>query len=415
MAYKEREATTATLLEAPVTPSTVELMSETLPLWREQSEHSPVLVLMSQDPFLHPAPPSLAALARKLVQQGHPQTIRRQGGISDPDPVFLPQMSVRLALESRFFSTLVWILPTVEEPGDLNLDVFREQLSSSGLLTENELASLQKTPTGFSGTLANTPFLAVSPRKLPPLNTPVVLHMDLSYFRSLYQNEIKTPIYELLRNTLVALRKTGWKTLGITLSAGNLSGRVPLDIRFLSGRLETLFENPAMLDGPLPESWFEQSQALYLATFLETEKVVEKTTALAEKKTNDPAVHFALYEALRARKKGSQALAALENAVDLDPAYALEYVALADTAREKNLPDKALEMLTLGQKQLPASAFLDLRRRSLLYAAGQEKKALELAAELSALPWSPVYYPEIKRFLSESLRKQTDKTSIPGG
>ncbi len=377
----------------------LEHAAEALPIWRAYAEQRPALVLFSQDPFLVPVPEELEQKSLELIRSGPPGAIADYAAPGRPDPLFFPSMSVRLALNAGFFRELIWVIPSTHDPDQLDLATLQQQLSGAGLLSESEGQSLHTISDGFAGTVGGKPFRIVHPQKLPELVGPVITHFDLSFFGGLYRNEVKTPIHELVRGILIQVQDKSWETLTTTLTAGNRSGRVPLEFRFLANRLSFWLSRPARLDAPLPDAWHEQAQALYLATFLETERVADKLTDLCEKHPHESAFHFARYRALRAVKQGSLALAALERAVAIDPVYGLEYLPLAATARESNRLDKALQMQKLAEKTLPNDSLIRMRRISLLTELGQVAAVRYLAGELARHPWSGTYYPDTKEQL----------------
>ncbi|AJF05722.1 hypothetical protein [Geoalkalibacter subterraneus] len=378
----------------------VEHPAEALPIWRTHVAQRPTLVLFSQDPFLLPIPEELEREALELIRSGPPENIADHAAPGRPDPLFFPSMSVRLALQAGFFRELIWVIPSAHDPDQLDLATLRQQLTEAGILSESEGHSLHAASEGFAGTAGGVPFRIVHPEQLPGLEGLVITHFDLSFFGELYRNEVKTPIHDLGREMLVQVRDKSWETLATTLTAGNRSGRVPLDLRFLVERLRFWLDNPAQLDAPLPAPWREQAQALYLATFLETERVAEKLTKLCEEHPNEAAFHFARYRALRAVKQGNQALAALERSVSLDSVYALEYLPLATTARDAGRLEKALQMQELAEKALPNDPLIRMRRIGLLFELEQIAPLRDLAQDLARLPWSDIYYPETEEQLS---------------
>ncbi|MGE4342697.1 MAG: hypothetical protein AB7F20_00200 [Geoalkalibacter sp.] len=370
--------------------------AEALPIWRAHAAQRPTLVLFSQDPFLLPIPEKLEREALELIRSAPPVNIADRAAPGRPDPLFFPSMSVRLALQAGFFRELIWIIPSTHEPDQLELTTLQQQLTGAGLLGKNEGQSLHAVSRGFAGTVDGSPFRIVHPEQMPELEGPVITHFDLSFFGGLYRNEVKTPIHELVREILLQVRGKRWDTFTTTLTAGNRSGRVPLELRFLAERLAFWLNNPAQLDAPLPAPWQEHAQALYLATFLETERVADKLTNLCVEHPHEAPFHFDRYRALRAVKQGGQALEALERAVSLDPVYALEYLPLAATARNAGRLDKALQMQKLAEETLPNDPLIRMRRIGLLLELEQLSPLRDIAQQLSRLPWSKTYYPAKK-------------------
>lgn len=402
--------------EAPVNPKTLyqdpavapedltEFASLALPAWRALASEQPTLVLLSQDPLLFLIPDSLRNQARELALRGSRQELSDHGAPDRPEPYLLPVQTLRAALDAGLFARVLWVLPVTEGPERLDVELFRQQLLYAGQVSEEEAATVEAQDNGFRLRIAGIPIDVAVPSALPEIDGPVVLHVDLSHFQNLYRNEVKTPVFELMRQALSDLYGRGWDVRAATHSLGQAEGRVTTDMRFLGHRLTRILAAPAMLERPLPPLWQEQAEIIYLATFLEMDKVLEKAAHLAMRAPQDAPAHFELYRALRARRAGTEALAALARAVALDPGYAAEYLNLAALARGRELPEQELEMLEIAKGLDPANPFVGLRIAELQIELGAPEQARRLLDELSRLPWSPVYFPDVPELI-ESMKQ----------
>jgi len=388
------------LLQASIEPRVVELPTAALPVWRDARENKPVLVLLSQDPFLAPIPDQLRAEALKLLQEAPQKEILARVATQAADPLLLPSMAVSAALEAGFFSRVVWVLPSKKAIDELQLKTFQEQLLGLGAVDQAEAASFTQTVPGtFAGTVRGVPFQAVHIDALPAIEAPIVLHLDLSYFVPLYQGEVKTPLYPLLAKTHLTLRDKQWQGVVVTISASNLSGAIPLTSRFVAADVARIYREPGVLDGAMPADWDARARALYLENFFKKEEVRTIYEEMEKKAPNDPSVKYALYQILRQFKEGDKALNYLAQAVKLDRVYALEYLTLADLAQEQNLPAQVQRMLMLANEALPDNVFLQLRLAGFLKANGQAEMTEKLLVELRKQPWSPTYYPDMAKQL----------------
>ena len=144
-----------------------------------------------------------------------------------PDPLLLPAQTVTAALSAGFFSRLVWVAPLPPRGVEPDLEVFRRQLVEGGILGAEEAAGWSAAPGGVRGTTlgAEAAFLFHPERVREVASEPVFLHVDLSYFNVRYLDEIRTPIYELLRSTLESLRTGGLIPVGVTVSLSTADGR----------------------------------------------------------------------------------------------------------------------------------------------------------------------------------------------
>lgn len=382
----------------------VELPTETLPLWRRFAGQKPALVLLANDPFLQPIPETLSAQAIGLVQHGSQEELRQKATSRTAAPLLLPSMTLSAALKAGLFSRVVWVIPTQVAADQFNLEHFRRQLRNIGAIDEKEGESFKLENGLFTGKLRGILFQAAHRNAVPTLSEPVVLHLDLSFFPPLYQDEIKTPLFTLLAQTFSGLNKISGQVVSLTISLSNLDGSIPLASRFVGHDLATLFRNPSLLGKPLPENWSRRADALYLESFFQKEKVRELYLEMEKAAPHDPSVKYALYQMARQFNEGDKAMTYLREAVHLDPVYAMEYLTLADLAEEKQLSAQALQMLALARETFPDNPFILLREAELLLSVGRLEEAEGLVHHLQSLTWSPVYYTDVPPLLEELSR-----------
>lgn len=394
------------LLQEPIEPTLFELPSMALSAWR-QTGGKPTLLLLANDPFLQPIPEELSAAALELAAHGSPAELTAFASYRRAAPRLLPFQSVRVALQNGLFSRLVWVFPSSAEGTSTDLELFRNQLIEREILTSEEAGSLHLEDGVIRGSVLGVPFQAgpLSAGQLPAER--LQLHVDLSYFTPQYKDEVRTPVFEILRQLASNLAAANLQTAGVTLSYSTEEGLLPLDLRFLTTNLASLLRSPERLQAPLASPWKERGEALYLATFMQTDKVLEKNLQALAAAPDDPAIHFDLYRSYRAVKNGAKALEHLALAVRHDRGYALEYLDLAATAQERGNPQDALEMLELARRALPEDPFIPLLLLEGQLAGGDQAAARILVRSLQELPWSPVYFPEVPERLKQ-LAVQTE-------
>lgn len=324
-----------------------------------------------------------------------------------PDPLLVPTQAVTVALSAGFFSRLIWVAPLPPGGVEPDLEVFRRQLLEGGILGEEEAAGWSVVPGGLHGTAlgVEAAFLFGPGRVRELALGPMFLHVDLSYFNARYQDEVRTPIYELLRSTLESLRTGGLIPAGVTVSLSTADGRVPLDFRFVGRTVVRGIGDLSMLARPLPREWVSRAKALYLANLLKGDEAFAEYVELVRRDPADASLHFALYGAHRARREGEAALASLREAAERDPGYGAEYLNLAEVAAQKGNPKAELGMLDLAGKYDSENPFISLGRAQALMAAGDGEGAGKLLLGLRGLPWSPHYQPELPSLL-ERLSRQ---------
>lgn len=389
------------LLKEPVSLERVELSSEALAVWRQSSTYKPTLLLLSQDPMLETPPAALTDDILAFASTSSGQQLLESSSYRSSSPLLLPTMTVDVALRSGWFGKLAWALPSREPDLVLNAESFRQQLQGNMLISEQEGESLEVIDKlVVAGVLRNTPMVAAALPNLPVLAEPVVVHIDQSYFSNIYKNEIATPIFPLIINTLKELRRRNLSVLAATFCYGNLTGRIALDVRFAGDVIAQYIEHPDHIGQPVPSAWKRQADILYLNNFFKKEQTRELAVAMNADAPDSAWVKYSLYKTAVENNLGNQALDALAEAVKLDKIYALEYLSLAKTALDRGRPDESMRMLFMAAEVFPADVQIKLNIISLASAFGDNESALRSIDQLQQLKWSAIYYPGMPGYLN---------------
>jgi len=406
------EIKTATLLVDSINVTLVETATAALPLWRDHASHKPALMLFSNDPFLTPVPEPLHDEVMDLVRSGKPAQIKARAVDISPNPLLMHPMAVDAALKAGFFSQLIWILPLKADEPLPAMDVLRQKMLDTGLLSQSEAKSFSAEGEHYTAVLRGIPVTIGTLAHIPRPKNPAWIHFDLSLFKPLYKNEVSTPLYPLVLDTLKKIRAASISSVGATISQSNLGGAISLKVRFLGKDLSHLLEFPASIDEDLPELQFRRSQNLYLEHFVKKEEILENCLHMEILAPEDASVKFDLYYANREMQRGKQALKFLEKAVVLDPMYAYEYVYLAETAVEKKRPAAALDMLEKARKTFPDNPVIRIMEADINIGLGRRETAVDLLDQLQSLPWSKVYDQDEPGRL-ENMKKSAE--SLPAG
>ncbi len=396
-----------------IEPELVELPSDALPLWRKYAERKPELVLFSMHPFLEQIPEPVKKEALRLVREGSDGEILARNSFYRPATLLLPTQAVSAAIEIGFFSAVTWVFPSKVTIDQLSLETFRKQVVEAGFLTETEGQSLSLAAGAYLGTVRGLPFRAVHPSALPVTDKPVVVHVDLSYFAGLYQDEVKTPLYDLLHSTAVSLRDAGWQPVATTLSHSTIEGAVSLDTRFVLINLAELLAKPEMLEKDMPESWQLRAQALYGAEMFQPQKKKEMHRRAARIAPDDATALYDLYLVQFENKEIEAALATLDQVVAKDPGYGAAYLDLAQLARTDGRPEIALTLLDKAAAIFSENPFIDMHRAEVLMAIGRTAEARALLEPLRNLPWSEHYHSGTSALLDRILRGDPRSSEEP--
>ncbi|MDT8442725.1 MAG: hypothetical protein RQ722_00395 [Desulfuromonadales bacterium] len=391
------------LFDAPIEPVVLELPSEALPYWRDTAAGSkPALVLFSIHPLLQPIDAVLEGEVATLIDKGTSSDFLLHGSMYRAEPLVLPTQTLSAAIDAKLFSEIIWAFPSTANPDQMQHDLFRKQVTEAGFLTEAEGNALNLNGGVYKGTVRGLPFRAVHPAVLPELDKPMVLHVDLGYFKGLYQGEVKTRIYDLLLNTALALNETGWQPLLTTLSYSTFEGTFSLDVRFLITNFADMLRDPTLLDGTMPKNWALRSEALYAVNFFLEGKVQEYYEQAAREYPQDAAAQYDLYKHLFFEQRMvDEALKVLDKAVTLDRGYAAAYLELAQIADNDGNLAAALELLTKADPVVPENPMVNLYRAQFLIQSDRKEEALPLIDQLESLPWSKHYHPDVPQLLEQ--------------
>jgi len=385
----------APLFSQPLAATIIEATHEALPIWRSFAKNRPALIIAANNPAMLAVPAELRTEVGALLSNADDQELLRRSSPHHPDPLLLPIMSLSAALDAGWFSQVLWVFPSKQEAEKLELATFQQQLIDAGIATPDEAASFTLKQGSFSGIIRGHLFTAAPAAALPPLEQSALLHIDADYFKPLYSGEIKTPIYPLIVDFLHKIRAQDWKIAAATVALSNQQFEgLPLQTRFLGKNLAAVLQNPKILEESFPSQWVRRANALYLENFMQKEEIQKLYLEMEKIDPRDPDVKFGLYNISRQRNQPEHALVYLKAAVQIDPAYALEYLALAQLASEKNLPQKTVEMLQLAHAALPENPFILTQTVHTLLTNNQREAAKALAPKLAALKWSKIYYPE---------------------
>lgn len=387
---------TKVLFKENVRPVVVEEQANALTYWREFREQKPALLIFSAK-VIRPIPEPLTTEVNQLLLTGTPEELNRRIARPGPDRLLAADMGVAAALRQGYFSRIIWVAPLEEGAVLLPLNQFKENYRQAAGGWGAEIDSFREVGDGtFTGSLAGVPVDVVTMAHLPNIVEPVLVHIDAGFFASTYSNQVKTPLYTSMKTQFEKIAARSYHPLQVTVSHDNLDYEIPLIMRFLGNEISAFVANPGLLVQPMATMKL-RGEMMYLDSFYQPEMIEQKARELLQHDAMNADNHYSLYRALRQAKKLDQGLVSLEQAIALDPVYADEYIELVNHATEKKQGEAALAMLDSAIQALPDNPLVKLRKAQLFIELGRGKEAVVILRELKGLPWSDIYYPEIRQ------------------
>jgi predicted Zn-dependent protease len=122
---------------------------------------------------------------------------------------------------------------------------------------------------------------------------------------------------------------------------------------------------------------------------------------MVENDPQDASAHYDLYQSLRQFTQVDEAFEHLDQAVNIDPVYGVEYLILADLAMEKMRPVGAIKMLEKAADIFPENPFIEMSLADVMIRTGEKGKALTILTALQEIPWSTTYHGNTPDYLEE--------------
>ena len=392
------------VLRNPAVPLLVEEQAQALPIWREYKDVQPTLVVFSAKPP-RPVPDGLKDEVAKVLTSGAEMEIVRRTARPVADRLLGADMGVSAAIAQGWLSRVVWVVPLGEGEIMRPLDDFKYMLRERVPGWDKAIDSFWDSGAGsFTGELSGVRIEVVPVQLLPSIDGPLLLHIDAGYFAALYRNEVKTPLFEMMRERLKHVAERGYNPLAVTVSRDTQSYEIPLSLRFMAKSLAEVLADPQKLQEPSDRMKLRR-EIEYLDNFFQPQTIAEKAQELMRLDPRDGDAVYAYYLALRQAKQLDRALEVLNQVLLLDPGYADTFVELVQHAAQKGQLEAALAMLEHAQTAQPDNPMIGLRKAEVLVEMGRSAEATPILKELAQLPWSEVYYPRVRQDIAGLLQK----------
>lgn len=403
---------TAFFLKDPIKASIVEIAPEAVPIWREFREQKPILVLLSQHPYLYAPPAELSNEVSQLLLNGSVEDFYEKARLSHANPAITLQQTVRACIQNGFFKEVLWVTaPTQKRATTVDYNAILKLLVETGTISQEETNLFEVEETSLKGSIDSIPFTVTSLDHFPALTTPAILHFDLSYFTNNYRNAVKTPIHGIIQYVLHSLQKASVETLATTISLSTGPLLVPLKMRFIGTDLVDVISNPKKLDLELSPQWEKKQNILYLEYFFQPSETKKLVSQLLETTPEDPWAHYWDYLMTAKDGKIDEALKKLDYAISLDSGYADEYLELADRAKKKGWTLQRSQFLQKALAIHPKNASVEIQLLETELALEQFDQALKRIAHLEEEPWSPLYHPTVQNYLVQAKQLAQERLS----
>ena len=300
--------------------------------------------------------------------------------------------------KSGVIDKIYWVPPSKESVGKEPLDGFKDYLKTIGV-KDDELAGFKQTKDSITGSINGIPIQINSLKELPKIKEELLLLIELPFFTTLYENEVKTPLLDSFAGFAQTLGSKKLKVSEAVVSYATADGQVPLEYRFIGGYLNRYLTEPQTLkDGP-PATWKLRSEAMNYETFFQTDDALQSYADAIKLDPKDASLRFAMAMALMNQKDLEGLRAELDQAVALDNGYYTEYTEMGRYFQSKKMPEDAEYFLAQAEKVNPRDPRIYAAQYDVFVSLKKFEKALEAVNKQLELGYGG---PELLEKLAES-------------
>jgi len=381
----------------------VETPQEALKFWSGEKVAHRTLLLISPEIGITSIKETDAALVAGIGENGNGW----DGVLARPYPTLTvypvqPFNYLYAAYAAGMIDRIYWVPPTKLSVGSEPIENFKAYLKKL-YVSDADLASLKQTRDSIQVTVNGIPISIYNLKDLPKVKDEAVALIDLSFFTSLYQDEVKTPILDMFGSFIETLGSKGLHVSHVVISRSTGSGHVPLEYRFIGGYLDTFFARPESIQGgPLPE-WRLREQAMYKETFFQTGDVLDLYRKAVSAAPKDASLRYALASAYFTEKDGGMMKEELDWAVYLDKGYYTAYTEFGAYFTVKGYQQASMDFLEAAVRISPDDSRTWETLCDAYKAAGEYKKLSATLEKYIAMGYD---WPETEGKLAEAYEKQ---------
>lgn len=232
----------------------VEQSHQSFRLWYQGGQKKKSLLLIGASPGLISAGDEYTANVLADASKGYwDDLLEKDYPTSGYYPV-TPFNYLFFLYKSGIIEKVYWVPPTKQSVGKEPLASFKDYLKNIGI-NETDLAGLKQTNDSIEGSLNGVPIKIYSLKDLPKIKEELLLLIELPFFTTLYENEVKTPLLDSFSGFMQTLASKKLKVSEAVISYATADGQVPLEYRFIGGYLNKYLSEPQTIKNGPPATW----------------------------------------------------------------------------------------------------------------------------------------------------------------
>jgi Tetratricopeptide repeat len=330
----------------------VEQPQDALNYWQSQGVKNNTLIIISEDLPLFPIDDDTSSRAIKAMGEGRLDEFLARPYIT---PVYYPvnrATYVYLAAKAGMVARVYWVPPTRQSLGEDSLERIKGNFRSEGA-SKAELDAVTYSNGRICGSIRGVPVCVCCLKDLKVDGGDGLLAIDLSFFSSLYKDEVTTPMLDLIADFMKGLSATDVRVSQAVISMSTCTRQVPLEERFIGSYIKQFLTEPSSLDDGPPVAWSLRSEGMYCEMFYQPEEALKAYRKAVDAAPEEASYRFDLARAYFLNKDVDGMKRELDAAVGLDRGYYPAYIEYGRYFMGKELPDAAEDFASAAVKACP--------------------------------------------------------------
>lgn len=360
----------------------VEIHAEALSRWVERGFAGAVLLHIGMNHDLWNIEAGNLAALKALRDRGDIDALARagRGGLSG---LFHDGNFIRAAAGLGVVREVVWVIPftflrEVDASERLKAFLGREGLSPA------DVGTFQLADGCYRGTVGNLPVAVCGQDRLPRIDTPVLLSLDIGFIPCAADFHGLTFLTEM-RSLFAALRAVRYSVQDAVVAYTVHPQHLPVELRWIGEAVVEILHEPALAlaDAP-PERWTALQQ-LYLLKVKGPPgegEMLDMALSLLEKHPHDPALLLFAAEASARHGGGGAALSYAEQACSVDQGYCVGLREIGLQLSDQGNLDAGARFFAAGERLRPGMEYRQFDMGIALWRAGRPVEALDALGKI---------------------------------